>query len=183
MIVTLADHGELFGEYGTSRHYYDVPPELTNIPLSLYIGDESADSRRVTHPTSIIDVHKTVLETAGVNVQSRNYNLRNDEYGKEYLVESLGIRTPLFNRLQDAGFGDAFLSKIDQPLRGIAISNQCYGFETPEGWFVESDDGCNMSTRMYSRLIKCRLNNPRFCKQFLLRAASLRWYCGQLIYV
>jgi arylsulfatase A-like enzyme len=139
-IITLADHGELFGEYETSRHYYGVPPELVNIPLSIYAGSESPDNQRVTQPTSILDVHKTVLEAANIDHVSRGHDLLDDDYGEEYLVESLGIRAPLFDRLQNAEFNDEFLNQIDQPLRGIALPNQYYGFETPEGNFVESGE-------------------------------------------
>jgi len=160
VIITLSDHGELFGEHGTSRHYYGVPPELTHIPLSIYVADDSDGNERIDHPASLLDVHKTLLKLAGLEAPSRGHDLLGDGHGDEYIVESLGVRTPLFERLQDAGFDDAFLHAIDQPLRGIALPERYYGFETPDGDFVESGDAIDTDPRQRLGDIVASLDAP-----------------------
>lgn len=66
LLFVISDHGELFGEHGLWGHQYGVYEELTHVP-AIAMGNEVPDGN-VTEPTSILDVHRTLLDVAGVDV-------------------------------------------------------------------------------------------------------------------
>lgn len=59
-LVVSADHGEAFGEHGTTQHRYTVYEELTRVPM-LVVGP-GVKARRVAEPVSLIDLGPTVLD-------------------------------------------------------------------------------------------------------------------------
>lgn len=66
LLVVLGDHGELFDEYGLYGHQYGVYEELTHVP-AIAIGNRVPEGT-TTGPTSIVDIHRTILEAAGIEV-------------------------------------------------------------------------------------------------------------------
>lgn len=68
IIITVSDHGELFGEHGAWKHAYGLYPELTHVPLVIS-GNEISD--QVCNETvSLLDVHQTILTIAEIEAES-----------------------------------------------------------------------------------------------------------------
>lgn len=74
-LFVIGDHGELFDEYEMYGHQYGVYQELTHVPALAY-GSAVPEGRTST-PTSILDIHRTMLELAGVDFDTdqRGVNL------------------------------------------------------------------------------------------------------------
>jgi arylsulfatase len=137
-IFTVSDHGELFGEHGTGQHYFGVYPELTHVPINIY--HEDLDTQSIDETVSLLDIHKTILDIAGIDAPSRGQNLIEDPVGREYLTESHGLRTSQLQTLKDSDVDPEYLKIIDQPLRGIAMPDDYYGYETPQKDFIEQGE-------------------------------------------
>lgn len=125
-IVTLGDHGEMFGEMGIWGHAHSVHPELTHVPLSIY-GEELGGS--TDKLVSLLDVHKTVLDLADCDAPSRGQNLLNDPQSREYLTERFGLNERRRSALRDAGISKEAIDRHDTTLRGIAIPESYYGHQ------------------------------------------------------
>ena len=134
-IVTLADHGELLGEHGAWNHCYGVYPELTHVPLSVWTGEDEV--RRDETVVSLLDVHRTVLDFAGVAGKSRGRNLLDDPDSGTFLSEYRGLTPRQRDRLAGDGVSRSRLDSFDEPLDGLAAPEDYYGYETREG-FVET---------------------------------------------
>jgi len=132
IIITLSDHGELFGEYGSKKHYFGVYPELVNVPICIS-NTNSKINGEVEETVSLLDVHKTICELAGVEVESRGHNLLGDINDRKVLVESHGIRPSHVESLKKEGFDGDVLSLIDDRFQGIAMSSGYYAFKSPNG--------------------------------------------------
>lgn len=135
-VITLSDHGELFGEYGHWGHCHGLPPELNRIPLVLYDANPDDEANRtVSTPVSILDVYATVLDLAGVDVpdDSPSRSLLNVE-ARPVLAERFGFNREGFNNAEPAVRQAA--EPYDRYLRGVATEDG-YIYETIDG--VESD--------------------------------------------
>ncbi|WP_276300056.1 sulfatase-like hydrolase/transferase [Halorussus lipolyticus] len=91
MLFVVSDHGELFGEHDLRGHEYGVYDELVRVP-AVAIGNE-VPAGTTTEVTSLLDVHRTLLETAGVDVPDdvRGRNLFEDDLtDREVYAESSG---------------------------------------------------------------------------------------------
>ncbi|WP_327050922.1 sulfatase-like hydrolase/transferase [Halomicrococcus gelatinilyticus] len=88
-VVTLADHGEALGERGDWEHLCGLAPEITQVPLC--ISGEGLDGER-REAVSLLDVHRTVLDLADLEGESRGRNLLGDDL--EDTDESDGERPP-----------------------------------------------------------------------------------------
>ncbi|WP_276280664.1 sulfatase [Halorussus caseinilyticus] len=79
LLFVVSDHGELFGEHGLRGHEYGVYEELVRVP-AIAIGDAVPEGT-TSAVTSLLDVHRTLLETAGVDVPDdvRGRNLFEDD--------------------------------------------------------------------------------------------------------
>ena len=136
LVVTLSDHGELLGEHGAWGHEYGVYPELTRVPLCL-TGDGLDGASDA--PVSLVDVHATVLDAAGLEPHGRGRSLlAADDVGGERLTEYHGL-TPWSRRKLDRNGHDGDVDRYDQPLRGY-VSPGGYSYETADG-FVETGGG------------------------------------------
>lgn len=135
-IITLGDHGELFGEFGVWGHWHGLYPELTNIPLTVWSGEESIE--RYDETVSLLDIHRTVLELAGLKSNGRGQNLFDDVSSGQYLTEYLGVSTEQKRDQIEAEYGREIAERYEAPLYGLATADSYYGFETVNG-FVENE--------------------------------------------
>jgi arylsulfatase A-like enzyme len=126
-VITCSDHGELFGEHGMVNHSFGLYPELTRVPLVVSgPGLEGRENRVV----SLLDVHRTVADLAGIERAGRGQNLLDDPQPVDRLVEYHG---PL--PFHDAQFErrDAPLDELDRrrsPLWGFVAADGSYAYET-----------------------------------------------------
>ncbi|MEA5409984.1 sulfatase-like hydrolase/transferase [Haloarculaceae archaeon H-GB2-1] len=72
-VVTLSDHGEMLGEHGMWNHTYGLYSQLTNVPLVITDCSELDASFVDERPVSLVDVHRTLLELAGLSAPSRGW--------------------------------------------------------------------------------------------------------------
>jgi arylsulfatase A-like enzyme len=90
MIILTSDHGEHFGEHELWWHGWGCYEELVHVPLVILGKDIPAMKR--TDPVSHLDVHRTVLNAAGVEASSHGHDLTTDYRGdRGYLIESSGV--------------------------------------------------------------------------------------------
>jgi arylsulfatase A-like enzyme len=130
-VITLGDHGELFGEHGSWRHLHGVSPELTHVPLVL---SGEGLSGTCSKTVSLLDVHRTVLDIMRVEGDSRGQTLLEDVKNQFRLVEYEGLRTPRLRMMADAGYPKRLIERYDRPLTGLAGPEGYYGYETLDGW-------------------------------------------------
>lgn len=133
-VVTLGDHGELFGEHGVWEHGYGLYPEVTNVPL-VVTGPDFSDER-VDAPVSLLDVYHTVLALAdGTDPDRRGRDLRaaDDERGATYLTEYNGIASMRREALRERGYAPDAIDVVDVEYRGL-VADGYYGFQSDEGW-------------------------------------------------
>lgn len=136
-ILTVSDHGELLGEHGGWAHGYGLYPELTHVPLVVF-GPDIEDGKE-TQLTSLLDVHATVLDATSIARSSRGKSLLSEETSDACLTEYHGLTGRQTDKLRDEGIEGTIIDSYDQVLRGIALSEDYYGYETVDG-FVESGD-------------------------------------------
>ncbi len=133
-VITLGDHGELFGEHDVWEHGYGLYPEVTNVPLVVTGPDFS--NERVDAPVSLLDVYHTVLALAdGTDPDRRGRDLRaaDDERGARYLTEYNGIASMRREALHERGYAPAAIDAVDVEYRGL-VADGYYGFQSDEGW-------------------------------------------------
>lgn len=127
-VITLGDHGELLGEHDMWNHGYGLYPELVQIPLVISgpdIGDETYEE-----PVSILDVHKTIAELAGVAVESHGENLLDSPEGSDVLTEYHGFLPWHKEQFQRKGVSEDTYREHDTMLRGLVTSEGEYVYET-----------------------------------------------------
>lgn len=69
LLIVTADHGEAFGEHGTTGHGTSVYQEEVRVPL-LFHHRGSLTSRRVEQSTQLIDLMPTIVSYLGLGVAS-----------------------------------------------------------------------------------------------------------------
>ena len=134
-IITLGDHGEALGEYGAWEHLCGLYPEVTRIPLCVWqsdaIGQADTTPESRDEPVSILDVHRTILDIADLDGDSRGRNLLGKIEGEtEWLVEYHGLTDRHRTALARDGFD---IEPLDSELHGLVAPNY-YGWETPDGF-------------------------------------------------
>lgn len=129
-VITLSDHGELFGEYGSWRHLHGVYPQLTHIPLVISGNRLSGGCQKAV---SLLDVHQTLLDLLDLDGDSRGQNLLDGIEDRSYLVEYEGLRSARLERMFEE-YPTRLVNLYDQPLRGLAGPDTYYGYETLDGW-------------------------------------------------
>jgi len=156
-VITLSDHGELFGNYGVWDHNHGIYPELTHVPLSVYRGRDESETRERT--VGLVDVHRTVLDLAGLpEAPSRGRSLLDGDPrdgaddgapptpgsplpAGTYLVERFGLRTTRIEDVRKMEDAETVLAAYDAPLKGIVRPDGAYGWETRDGF--ETTDGAD----------------------------------------
>jgi arylsulfatase A-like enzyme len=125
-VITLGDHGEMFGESGIWGHAHSVHPELTHVPLAIYHEELEGSTDELV---SLLDVHKTVLDLSGCDTSSRGQNLLEAPQSRTYLTERLGLNERRRGGLRSAGVPEERIERYDTTLRGIAIPDSYYGHQ------------------------------------------------------
>jgi hypothetical protein len=134
-VVTCADHGELFGQDGLWGHFFGVYPELTNVPLVVWNGEQHV---RISETVvSLLDIHRTVLDLAGVDGQSRGTSLRGEYEGGTYLSQCFGISEDRLANFEKNGDVMSTAKRYASSLTAMASPEDYYQYETLEE-FVES---------------------------------------------
>jgi len=139
-VVTLGDHGELFGEGGAWAHCHGVHPALVHVPLSIYRSRE--ESTTVDTMVSLLDVHRTVLELADLDApESRGQHLLDDPQSREALVERYGFTDTKLKKLRTAGFSEGRIADFDVSLRGLVAPEAFYGWQSVDGFRDNGAEG------------------------------------------
>ena len=68
ILMVISDHGEAFGEHGTTRHAKTLYDELLRVPL--FIRVPGVAPREVDEPVSLVDLGPTVLDLFGLDTPS-----------------------------------------------------------------------------------------------------------------
>ncbi len=129
VVITLGDHGELFGEYDTWQHAYGIYPELTHVPLVIS-GDE-IDNGMTDTPVSLTDVFHTITKFAGVENEDTDRSLMATDGSpcvQERLVytEYHGVDDRNWQQVEGKGYDP---SPYDERLFGVADENGQYGYQ------------------------------------------------------
>lgn len=130
-VVTVSDHGEMLGEHGMWNHGYGLYPELTHVPV--VVSGDGVESRRDDATVSLLDVHRTILDLAGVDApaDARGQSLLDDPASRTYLTEYHGFLDRHREQFERKGVVEAF-ERYDGRLHGIATPPDFYGYQTDE---------------------------------------------------
>lgn len=64
-VVITSDHGELFGEHGLQGHGNSLYGPSLHVPMMI-LGPNLPEGRRITHPVTVADVARTLVEVADI---------------------------------------------------------------------------------------------------------------------
>lgn len=127
-IVTLSDHSEILGERGRWGHLCGLDLELTHIPLVVSgIESDDVDESMV----NVFDVHRTILDLAGVDSPSRGQHLLDSPEDRTTLTEYHGLMDGHRESLETDGYD---ISELTENRSGVAVPPNYYGYETADGW-------------------------------------------------
>jgi arylsulfatase A-like enzyme len=136
-IITVSDHGEMFGRDGLWDHNYGIYPELTHVPIHIYDGRDTIE--HVDRTVSLLDIYPTILELADIEgADSRGRNLLTDHSSEQYLVERHGLRSSRVEGLRDNGYSTEFIERWDQPFYGVVSADGRYVWQARDR--LKSDD-------------------------------------------
>jgi arylsulfatase A-like enzyme len=129
-IVTLSDHGELFGEHGVWRHGFGVYPELVSVPLSVYTG--KSEVTRSDELVSLADLYGAILEPVQDVKDETPITWLRSNGREEALTEYHGItHQRKVEYLLEDGFDEGTIEAYEQPLAGLA-TEEAYAYQTLE---------------------------------------------------
>jgi arylsulfatase A-like enzyme len=135
-VITLSDHGDLFGEDGLWQHTYGVRPELTHVPLVVSGPDRRSSTS--TAAVNLLDVYHTVLDVADVAGADGDRSLCGDPDDRDCLTEYHGItHAGRFDRLRENGLSADRIDQFDEPRYGLATTPDYYGHQTIDGFEQE----------------------------------------------
>jgi arylsulfatase len=127
-VVVTSDHGEMLGEHGLVDHVYGLYPELTHVPMVLW-GPDRPDER-IEEPVSILDIHATVLDIAGVPAESRGRSLVSRPAPKRFFTEYQGFPMGIREMFRSNGVSERRCASLDSPLFGSVSPEGQYLWET-----------------------------------------------------
>lgn len=131
VVITCSDHGESLGEDGAWQHWYGIPPEVTNVPLSVHAPDHEFPA--TDQPVSLLDVHATVASLTGLDVGSEGSDLRDVpafDGTPRAGVEYHGLAAQHVEGMHARGYDP---DQYDVPLWGVAGLDG-YGRRTFDGY-------------------------------------------------
>lgn len=127
-VITVSDHGEVFGRDGVWGHNHGLYPELTHVPLVVYTGEDRTETRDVT--VSLVDVYRTVLGIAGLTDEdARGRDLLAERESRRYLTERHGLRSGRASRLIENGYDEKTVERFDRDVYGAVEENGGYGWD------------------------------------------------------
>jgi arylsulfatase len=138
-VITLSDHGELLGEHGLWNHSIGLHPQLIHVPLVITgrnVDDETTGTiERGVHDdaVSILDVHRTAAELAGIEVDSRGVDLTDPSPRappRELLFESHGLLPFHESQFERKGLPASLFDHWQTPLAGFYTEDGAYCYET-----------------------------------------------------
>lgn len=134
-VITVSDHGELFGEHGAWRHDYGVYPELTHVPL-IVSGDEI--TRTTCNRTiSLTQVYHEIHDHAKGN-GTQNARLFGDVSSQDVLSSYHGItHKRKTDKLVKNGHDRETIERYDEPMHGVATSSGQYAYGDYGGFHTE----------------------------------------------
>jgi len=146
VIVTVADHGEAFGEYGGWEHFCGLWPAVTRIPLVISVESDLDKPVSTNAPVSLLDIHATLCSYTGIDPPSgsRGTSLTNDVDREHHLTETHGLLTMNRRRLINEGISEETLDQYDVELYGVS-ANQGYTFEDFDKTLIHHDGGVDES--------------------------------------
>jgi len=87
---------------------------------------------------TLLDVHATVIDAAGLDADGRGRSLFGSAPRETCITEYHGLNHRRIAKLREADVPSDRLAEVDQTYRGIALQSS-YSYETPEG-FVGTDE-------------------------------------------
>lgn len=135
-VITVSDHGELLGEYGFWNHTYGLYPELVRVPLVVTAtGEHRREERR--EPVSLVDVHRTILELADVDHESRGQDLLGAVQPRDRLAEYRGLIPFAVKGLREIGFNEDEVEQYDRAFSALVGGDGLYAIDMEDGWYPE----------------------------------------------
>ncbi|WP_276299543.1 sulfatase-like hydrolase/transferase [Halorussus lipolyticus] len=131
-VITLSDHGELLGERGMWNHSLGLDPELIRVPL--VIGGDDVESGTCEEVVSLLDVHQTIADLAGVEVESRGQNLLDSPEAVPRLFEYHGLVPFHDQQFERRGVPASERDQWTNPRDGFVAPDGFYGYQTPDGF-------------------------------------------------
>lgn len=132
-VVTLSDHGELLGEHGLWNHSISLHPELVHVPL--VVSGPGVEAGERDEVVNLLDVHRTVADLAGVDVDSGGRNLFDPLEPREHLVESQGLLPFHRSQFERKGCSLSAFERWQTPLHGFVTEDGVYCYEPEPGEF------------------------------------------------
>lgn len=123
-IITVSDHGEMLGEHGAWDHLYGLYPELIHVPL---VVDGPECTGTTSRTASVIEIHPTVLELAGIGKDVDDTSLFDEDAARSYLTEYHGLSPTVRDSLERDGYTTG---PFEKELHGIVAGGGEYGYET-----------------------------------------------------
>lgn len=139
-IITMSDHGEVFGTDGVWGHPHGLYPDLVHVPV-VVTGPDRRDER-CDKLVSLQDIYPTVLDAAGIDVETDGQSLLGTVEGRDRCrTEYHGLtHTKQLESLREQGFTEDEIRRYDRPLRGLARET-AYGYETRDGFVFRGEEG------------------------------------------
>jgi len=155
-VITLSDHGECLGEHGMWNHGYGVYSELVHVPLVISGGgvDAPTGSDLRSDIVSLLDVHQTVADLAGISVDSRGTNVLETSRDEPAMTEYHGLLSWHYEQLCRYGVTDEEMDALEPPLNGVVDSEGRYGYETHDSGFVAQNEASEALQRELDRIRK-----------------------------
>jgi len=155
-IITLGDHGELFGMDGVWGHNHGIYTDLVHVPLSVYTGQDSMTYNE--NLVSLIDVHQTILNFAGIETASRGHNLLETPPERDLLVERHGLRTNRIKQMTVNDYDKSTIDRYDRDLFGIVLPEGYYEYETLDGFSYMGDHKRSVNSQARLEELRSELN-------------------------
>lgn len=129
-VITVADHGESFGEYDCWGHTSVPTPETCQIPV-VVSGQASNRAVETDQPVNLLDVFQTVCNLAGVTPpdDSKGVSLTECVPERELVVETHGMTVHEEGMADEFGLDSRERERFDERRYG-ACSDSGYAFET-----------------------------------------------------
>jgi len=142
-VITVADHGEAFGEYDGWGHFSGLWPQVTNVPLVVSPTGHTVNKQPVPtdSPVSLLDVFQTICDCSGVDSpqHTRGKSLLEEHDREFHVIETHGLLTKDRDRLRNRGVERHVLDQYDELHHGVADTNG-YTFEDFDGNLTEWHD-------------------------------------------